>query len=169
MNTARISAMSPMKSDDREARKTYATLRVVGDALNPEDVTKILLVVPTISYAKGAKYNAGKRTGELVGKTGVWAFSTDGLVASNHLLHHLGCILGILIPSRQDALPFVQLHAFLAKNKGLRAELRCFWHGSSGARKPSIPKNVSEILKFIPATIDTDFGTDAEKAGRKIA
>jgi hypothetical protein len=152
--------MSTTKSDDHDTRKTYATLRIVGDNLNPEDITRILRIVPTISYVKGGKYIAGKRTGELVGKTSIWAFSTDRLVASDALQHHIDYILGILVPSRQGPIPLFHLHSILAKNEGLRAELLCFWHGRYGAKRPSIPKYVTEAMQLIPATIETDFDTD---------
>jgi hypothetical protein len=160
MSSAKILGMSTMRSEQSDARKTYATLRVTGDNLDPNQITKILRVVPTISYAKGEKYFGGKRTGELIGRTGLWSFSTDGLVASDNLHHHLSHIMGILIPGRQDAIPLFHMHAFLARNKGIKADLRCFWHGRSGAKKPSIPKLVSEAMKFLPAAVEPDFDVD---------
>jgi hypothetical protein len=161
MSTAKILGMSTMRSEQSDTRKTYATFRVLGDTLDPTQITRILRVVPNISYAKGERYFAGKRTGELIGRTGLWSFSTDGLVASDNLQHHLFHLLGILIPGRQDAMPIFHLHTLLARNKALRADLRCFWHGRSGAKKPSIPKVVTEAMKIIPATIETDFDVDS--------
>ncbi|MGH9353957.1 MAG: DUF4279 domain-containing protein [Terriglobia bacterium] len=159
-----------MRYDGSDTHKTYATFRVSGDTLDPDIITKILRVIPTISYAKGEKYFAGQRTGELIGKTGMWSFTTDKLVASNNLQHHLAYVLGILIPGRQDASPLVHLHALLAKNKGIRADLRCFWHGHASAKKPSIPKIVTEFVKIIPASIEADFDTDSvSDNGRKTA
>jgi hypothetical protein len=158
-----------MRSESRDTIKAYATFRVIGDNLNPESVTKILHIIPTFSYSKGEAYNAGKRTGNLVGKTGLWAFSTDGLVASDNLHHHISYILGMLIPGRQDANPLAQLHMLLSKNKGFRAELRCFWHGRHGAKRPSIPKFATEIMKLVPAIVEANFGTDSESDERRTA
>jgi hypothetical protein len=142
---------------------------VTGDALDPQQVTRILRVVPTTAYTKGEKYWGGERTGEIVGRTGVWLFSTAGIVASNQLSHHLAYLLGILLPGRQDAAPLVHLHALLARQKGLRADVACFWHGRFGGKRPSIPKGVSELLKLIPAELETDFDTDSEEAERRRA
>lgn len=158
-----------MRSESRDTVKVYATLRILGDSLDPDDVTKILRMVPTFFYKKGEAYDAGKRTGLLIGKTGLWIFSTDGIVASDILYHHINHILGILIPGRQDAGPLVHLHLLLSKNKDFRAELRCFWHGCRGAKRPSVPKLATEIMKLIPANVELDFGTDSESDGRRIA
>jgi hypothetical protein len=150
-----------MRSDGLDTRKTYTAFRVVGDSLSPDAVTKVLRVVPTIQYAKGQTYFAGPRTGNLVGKTGLWSLTTDKLVASNNLRDHLAYLLGVLIPDRQDANPLFQLHALLTRHKDWRADLSCFWHGRLGARKPSIPKFVTEVMKFLPAVVETDFATDS--------
>jgi hypothetical protein len=158
-----------MRSEQSDTRKTYATFRVLGDGLDPDQITKILRVVPTIAYAKGEAYSAGKRTGELIGRMGVWSLSTDGLVASDNLHHHLGYLLGIFIPGRQDASPLLNLHTLLARNKGLRADLRCFWHGRAGAKKPSVPKIVTEVMKLLPAMVETDFDVDSDGSARQRA
>jgi len=155
-----------MKSEGRDTRKTYVTFRVAGDSLTPDAITKSLRLVPTLQYAKGQTYFAGPRTGELLGKSGVWLLTTDKLVASYDLREHLAYLLGILIPDRQDATPLFQLHALLSKHKDWHTDLLCFWHGRIGAKKPSIPRYVSGVMKFLPATIETDFATDAP-AGRE--
>ena len=71
-----------MRSEPADTVKTFATLRIVGDQLIPEQVTRILKIVPTRAYAKGQSYYGGERTGQLVGKTGVWYFATHRTVAS---------------------------------------------------------------------------------------
>ncbi len=52
--------------------RTFATFTVVGDRLDPDEVTEILKIRPNLAYAKGEKYDAGERAGPLMGKTGVW-------------------------------------------------------------------------------------------------
>jgi hypothetical protein len=161
MNTVKTSGISMMRSENPDTRKTYVTFRVVGDSLDPDQITRTLRIVPTIAYAKGEKYAAGKRTGELIGRTGVWCLSTDGVVASDNLKHHLAYLLGILIPGRQDAAPLLHLQRLLSRDKTLRADLRCFWHGHARAKRPSVPKIVAEVMKLLPATIETDFDVDS--------
>jgi len=168
MRTAKISATSTTKSEG-DTRKTYAMLRVSGDSLDPDEVTRALRIVPTIAYRKGEKYFAGERTGELVGRTGVWCLSTEGIVASDNLHHHLSHVLGLLIPGRQDIDPLLHLRAVLARRNDLRVLLSCFWHGRAGARRPAIPRSVTELLKLIPADIETDFATDSDESARRRA
>jgi uncharacterized protein DUF4279 len=161
MNAAKISGIYTTRSEDRDVRKTYVTFRVTGDGLDPNQITKALRIVPTIAYAKGEKYPAGRRTGELIGRTGVWCLSTDGVVASGKLQEHLAYLLGILIPGRQDAAPLLHLQSLLLRDKTLRVDLRCFWHGRAGAKRPSIPKFVAQVMTSLPATIETDFDVDS--------
>jgi hypothetical protein len=146
------------------AQRTYASLRIRGDSLDPDQVTRMIRVFSTISYAKGTKYFAGEQTGRLIGRTGVWLFSTKDLVASKNLSHHLLFIVGILVPHPKDFGPLTHLHALLAKQKDLRADVACFWHGRFGEKRPSIPRAITEFLKLIPAELEVDFETDSEEA-----
>jgi hypothetical protein len=122
-----------------------------------------------MAYAKGERYRAGERTGDLIGKTGLWLFSTDGVVASDNLLHHLAHIVSILVPGPTDVGPLAHLHALLTHHKGIRADLSCFWHGRFEAKRPSIPRAYSEFLKVIPADLALDFDTDSQAAERRRA
>ncbi len=50
--------------------------------------------------------------------------------------------------------------SYLIHRRKLTASLSCFWHGTAGAKHPSIPRVVSAVFKFVPITIETDFATD---------
>jgi hypothetical protein len=151
-----------------ETRKTFATFRVSGDALDPNQVTRILRLLPTIAYAKGQQYFAGERIGHLTGKTGIWLFSTENVVASDALHDHLFYIVGMFVPERQNIIPLTQLRALMARRK-LHAELSAFWHGLHGTKHPPIPKGVSEVMKLLPADIEIDFATDQSESERRRA
>src|SRR5438034_8055127 len=101
MSTAKNWATSSPRSETN-TRKSYASLRVMGDSLDPKQVTRVLKVVPTIAYAKGERFKAPADRAERTGRTGLWLLSTDGLVASDNLHDHLAFILGVLIPGRQE-------------------------------------------------------------------
>jgi hypothetical protein len=163
-----MSETSTTKSESADAVKTFATLRLAGDGLAPDQVTKILKTVPTQAYAKGDRYSGGARSPNLVGRTGVWYFSTVGVVASDRLDDHLAFLIRLLIPAPDDLAPLLQLQQLVAR-LSLEAHATCFWHGHPKARRPSVPRNVTDIFKLIPATIETDFGTDEEAAGRRVA
>jgi hypothetical protein len=142
-----------------EPTRAFATLRVAGDELAPDDVTKVLKIVPTTAYAKGEHYAAGPRSPDLVGRTGVWFFSTKGVVAGNQLADHLAFLARLLLPGSGEVGPLPHLQA-LVRRRSLRVSVSCFWHGPATARKPSIPRSVSDLLKLIPAEIETDFDVD---------
>jgi hypothetical protein len=156
-----------MSSDRNGSIKAYATLRIAGDQLVPEQVTQTLKVVPTTAYAKGEHYSGGPHSPELIGRTGVWYFCTDGIVAGNRLSDHLEFIERLLQTRDGDIGPLRALQR-LMRRAALHAVVTCFWHGSPGAKRPSIPRSVSATFKALPADIETDFDLD-EKPGRHAA
>jgi hypothetical protein len=150
-----------------EPVRAFATLRVAGDDLVPDEVTRILKIVPTTAYAKGEHYSAGTRSTDLIGRTGVWFFSTKGVVAGNLLADHLAFLARLLLPGSGEAGPLPRLQQML-RRRSLHVSLSCFWHGPAGARKPSVPRSVTDLLKLIPAEIEIDFDVD-ERPSRHAA
>jgi hypothetical protein len=166
-----------MRSSSEGAIKAFATLRIAGDNLLPDEITEILRTYPTLAYRKGEKYNAGKSSGEMVGRTGVWYLDTDKIVSSENLLDHLIYLVGILMPeitlgsshviiviSHKNSLgkslrKLGRLQQTLQK-RNAKATISLFWHGEVGARHPSIPRFISSILRLVPIDIETDFDTD---------
>jgi hypothetical protein len=67
----------------RRARRSFATLRFVGDALEPDEISHIVKEKPTRAYKKGEVYRPGPRSPEITAKTGVWYFSTKHKIESN--------------------------------------------------------------------------------------
>ena len=161
------SGTSTTRSERIEPIKVYATLRVAGDQLVPEQVTRTLKIIPTCAYAKGEHYSGGPNSPDLIGRTGVWFFSTEGVVAGNRLGDHLVFMEKLLTGGRDAAGPLPALQHLL-RRRSLHAVVTCFWHGLSGARRPSIPRTVTETLKLIPAAIETDFDVD-ERPNRHAA
>ncbi len=144
------SGTSSTRSRLTEPVRAFATLRVAGDDLVPDEVTKVLKIVPTTAYAKGEHYAAGPRSPDLVGRTGVWFFSTNGVVAGNQLADHLAFLARLLLLGSGEAGPLPRLQQ-LVRRRSLRVAVSCFWHGPADARKPSIPRSVRDLLKRIPA------------------
>jgi Domain of unknown function (DUF4279) len=155
--------------------RAFATLRVVGDRLDPDRVTKILKVSPTQAYAKGQAYDGGSRSGRLTGRTGVWFLDTDDVVPGNDLKQHLWyLVFYVLTPLtiQANGLPVVSLDRISAlkryvEGKSLRIVITCFWHGHPGAKTPSIPNFVTSLAKLLPLDIVTDFDIDATPAKRR--
>ncbi len=142
---------------------TFATLRFAGDALVPEEITRILRTVPRLQYAKGESYKPGPRSAEVIGKTGVWYFSTDAIVASASLADHVAFLALLLardpVNPLADPAKFLRLQETM-RQQALQAVVTCFWHGPPTVRKPSIPRPILELFRLLPAEVETDFEVD---------
>jgi hypothetical protein len=132
----------------------FATFRIAGPRLIPEEVTKILALRPDLHYAKGEKYRRRAGRPGLTGKTGLWYYSSDKLLQDDLPLEdHVNFLLKAIL-SHRDAL------RDLIKKTSSRAVLTIFWNGPDGAKKPSVPDFVRESLQTIPVEIESDFDTD---------
>jgi hypothetical protein len=81
------------------------------------------------------------------------------VVAGNNLSDRLAFLARLLLPGSGEAGPLPRLQQLL-RRRSLRVSVTCFWHGPAGARKPSIPRSVTDLLKLIPAKIEIDFDVD---------
>src|SRR5574337_185547 len=96
------SATSSTKSDSRP--RAFATFRVAGDDLAPDEVTRLLEVRPTEAHVKGETYSTGRST--VVAGTGIWLFSTDRVLLSASLPDHVrlvSLIFGLQDPYAANA------------------------------------------------------------------
>jgi Domain of unknown function (DUF4279) len=142
-----------MRSSPEQAPRAFVTFRVAGDSLDPAAVTDILDVKPTEAHRKGEKYG-GQRSGRPVtARTGIWYFSTDRLSNSGSLGDHFELVRPFLEAGCRG------LHRFI-QDRHLTATMTFFWHGHRGATAPTVPDDVKTLLRAIPATVETDFGTD---------
>jgi hypothetical protein len=149
-----ISATSTTKSDPNEALATFATLRFVGDNLEPDALSRIIGTSPTLAYRKGEIYRSGRRSPPAAAPTGMWYLSTRRLLASRDPIEHLRYLLALLSPERLEGL------RALLRGSGIEASVSCFWHGRPGARAPTIPAEIVAVFQSLPAEIETDFATD---------
>lgn len=160
-----MSETSTTKSETDTPRAAFATIRFAGDNLIPDQITELLLVRPTQAYKKGAVYSGGPKSQRLKGRTGVWYFSTDKVVASPRLDDHLNYLLRVLWPAQDKIERLVAIRNLIAK-RGLKANVTLFWHGHAKAKRPSVHPVWSEFFKLLPADIQTDFDVDEEPEHR---
>jgi Domain of unknown function (DUF4279) len=143
---------------DPGAVSTFVTLRFSGDRLEPNRITHILAVQPTLAYRKGEPYRPSPNGAETTGRTGVWYLSTRRVVKNASLAEHLRYLIGILTPKGREA-RLLYLRDLMNRD-GLEADASCFWHGKRGARAPEIPAEVTATFSRLPATLEIDFDTD---------
>jgi Domain of unknown function (DUF4279) len=137
--------------------RTFASLRFMGDRLEPARITAVLGIAPTTAYRKGEIFKRG-RGHDACGRTGVWVLSSDGHVADRNLDTHLRYLLAILYPGGSD--DKLRELCDLMREEELTADVMCFWYGKSGAQVPAIAKDLSTAFARLPAEIATDFHTE---------
>jgi len=157
MSTAMSSATSTTKSD--HTMRAFATLRFAGDALDPDEISHIVNEKPTRAYRKGQKYRSGPYGPEVIGKTGVWYFSTRRKIFSKDLADHLSALERLIAPFGDKDKRLKELRAIMER-ENLQAHVTCFWRGSPGTPKPFISSAATAALRRLPADIKPDFAIE---------
>ena len=155
MNAANTSGISLTKSSDHSV-KAFATLRFVGDDLDPDEISRTLAEQPTKAHRKGERFSPGPRSPAVVGKTGVWYFSTRRRVLSADINDHLEKIIDVIFPVADGEQKFTSIRDMM-RDKHIQAHVTVFWRGPSNAAMPSIPNRIIDQLRRLPADIERDF------------
>ena len=161
---SRMSAVSTSATSTTNSDKTisaFATLRFVGDALDPDEISEVLKQEPKRAYRKDETYRPGPRSPELIGKTGLWYFSTDHFIPSKDLSDHLDALIRLIAPFADDGKRLRTLREIMEREH-LQAHVTCFWRGFPGAEKPSIPSAATEAFACLGAGFEADFDTEDE-------
>lgn len=144
----------------------FATIRIVGDDLDPDEVTSILHVKPTMAHKKGARIGSEHSAQSRIAGFGMWYFSTRNVLDSPNLNDHLSFIdnniLTELAVPRFGMLGLVQRHinhrlAELIRKRALKLVVTAYWVGRSAARAPTIPDRFRSMVNKFGGTIETDF------------
>jgi Domain of unknown function (DUF4279) len=157
MSTANLSGISMTNSE--KPTRAFATLRFAGDALDPDEISRLLKQPATRAYRKGQRYRSGPRSPEITGKTGVWYFSTRRKIAGNDLADHLDALVRLVLPLADGDKRLRELRHIMER-ENLRAHVTCFWRGPPGSPKPSVPLTVTQSLGRLPADIEVDFANE---------
>ena len=135
----------------------YASLRFMGDGLEPDRVSAVLGTEPTLAYRKGEIYKRS-RGHEVRGRSGLWLLSTRRQFDSDALADHFAQLIEVLFPAGSNHL--IEPLRALMQEGGLRADVTCFWYGEHGATPPKIAEGTRSAFAKIGAKIETDFQTD---------
>lgn len=146
------SAISEIKTRGQVLPRVYASLRLKGDRLDPDKVSRVLGLEPTLAYRKGDVYRRqGDR--EARGRTNLWLYTTRGQIDSAELEEHLKLLLLRMEGNQEHRRPLV---ALVAKAEA-DAEVICFWYGPPGSHPPVIGSDLRETFERAGARIETDF------------
>jgi len=118
------------EDDYATCSRTQASLRIIHDDLDPEEITRQLGTQPSWSWRKGEPRGKGKRPSHI----GIWGLSTEKYVESRDLRRHLDWLISQMSGKEET---FAQLRA-----RGYRLDVFCLWQ-SRGQGGPTIsPKNM---------------------------
>jgi hypothetical protein len=155
MNAASTSETSSTRSND-DSVKAFATLRFVGDNLDPDEISRILAEKPTKAHRKGERFSPGPRSRAIFGKTGIWYLSTRRRIHSADIIDHLEEIIALIFPFAAGERTFKSI-CDIMRDKDIQAHVTVFWRGPSRAAMPSIPNRIIDQLSRLPADIERDF------------
>jgi hypothetical protein len=112
----------------------HAWLRIMHEAVDPDEVTRILEVQPTSVQRRGDPSSPGSR---MLSKGG-WFLSTEGIVASWDARHHLDWILNHVSGKRAA---FTELHG-----RGYLVDVCVRWDSKSGHGGPTLSPSQMQAL-----------------------
>jgi len=153
MSLAMSSETSTTKSNNRI--RTFATLRFAGDALDPDEISRVVREQPTKSYRKGETHRAGPHGPDVVGKTGVWFLSTRRKIPSEDLADHLNVLERLIAPFGDQDTRLKALRDIMER-MNLQARVTFFWRGPPGAECPGISPVATATFRRLPAKIEPD-------------
>lgn len=154
---AMSSETSTTKSDNPV--RAFATLRFAGDALDPDEISRVVKQQPTKAYRKGETYRTGPHGPDVTGKTGVWFFSTRRKVPSKDLIDHLRALDTLIAPFGDQDNRLKELRKIMDL-RNLRAHVTFFWRGPPDTPYPSVPSVSTAVLQRLPADIEPDFANE---------
>jgi Domain of unknown function (DUF4279) len=130
--------------------RTYATFRLMGDALKPDEVSDVLRVTPTKALAKDELIPVGRK-GKATRRqlTGVWLLTSETALESTSLERHLIHLLDVLEPAARALDALRRQHDF-------GADFFCYWLAATGHGGPLVsPATLARI-----AALDVALGID---------
>jgi len=128
-----------MKYNDQYAtcRSTYATLRILHEDLDPDEISRLLGVTPSSSHRKSDPLSPrfpekGRR------KVGAWLLKSEGQVDSRDSRRHVDWLI-----DRLDGKAVVVRNL---QSVGHTIDISCYWLSASGHGGPSVPPEQARRL-----------------------
>lgn len=126
----------------------HATFRVLGEELDPSDVTRLLGVEPTQALRRDQLVPT--QTSVRRQETGVWLLKSEGKVASTSLERHLVYLLDLVEP---HAVALDELR----REQAVTADFFCFWLSATGHGGPIFSADVMQRVAATGAELGIDF------------
>jgi hypothetical protein len=157
MSLGMSSGTSTTKSDN--LIRAFATLRFAGDALDPDEISRVVKEQPTKAYRKDQTYRSGPHGPDVTGRTGMWYFSTRRKIPSKDLADHLNALERLVAPFGDQDNRLKELRDIM-EHRNLQAHVTFFWRGPPGTQHPFVPSEAIAALRRLPADIEPDFANE---------
>ena len=131
------------RDDYPTCEETYASLRIYGDHLKPDEISLRLGLVPSDSQQKGDLTQLKKSA-----SVGGWFMSSQGHVESRDVQRHILWILDQLI-DREALLKALQ-------DEGYEMDVFCFWASAHGHGGPELSPEIMQRLSSMSLKIGFD-------------
>lgn len=129
--------------------KVTMSFRLIGDDLDPDEVTSRLGITPEWALARGERRPAPPLQGRPQ-EAGVWLISTEGQVESTSAERHLVWLLERIEPVADAVLE-------VRREQGLTADFFCGWFSLTGHGGPDFSPEVLSRVAALDATLSLDF------------
>ena len=117
-----------MYNDNYETcKKTYVTLRVYCDNMQPDALTEFLGIIPTETQTKGQKNEL--RVNKLIERNG-WFLTSENIITSKDSRRHIDYLADKLLPIKAKLKSLTQ--------DGNKVDISCFWESESGHGGPTL-------------------------------
>lgn len=134
-------------TDPETTNESHATFRLFGDALDPDEVTRLLGVKPSFARRKGDKY--GNPARPVVSRTGIWALESETSVVSPDLEPHVEFLLS-QIGSKGPLVMGL-------RQQGLTADILCYWMSGTGQGGPVLGAETVRRVGDLGVSLNFDF------------
>lgn len=119
------------RDDYPTCKETYATLRIYGDQLEPDELSRRLGLKPSESQTKGRPTEQ-----QGLASVGGWFLSSKRQIESRDVQRHLGWILD-QISDREPVLKELQA-------QGFEMDVFCFWVSAHGHGGPELSHEIMQ-------------------------
>ena len=126
----------------------HATFRVIGEVLEPDDVTRALGVQPSQALRRDQLVPTATQVRRQ--DTGVWLLKSEGMISSTSLERHLIFLLDQLEPGA------AALNE-LRHSQGLTTDFFCFWMSATGHGGPIFSAEIMQRVAGVGAELGIDF------------
>jgi hypothetical protein len=138
--------------ENANTSRTWATFRVWGRTLNPNDISRRLELVPSEAFKAGDPRGSSGNNGAW--RHGYWSLSSRDQLSSSDLQLHIEWLLDQLEPAREEI-------KTLILSSELQADIFCFWESATGHGGPVFSP---AFLRYF-ASFELALGIDVYFAG----